>query len=200
MASTSTPYGLVPIADQSGPAPRNVRIPLGVASGYATNIFKGTPVTLNTATGTIQAVTATNQQIFGVFSGIEYTPTGGRPVVSPFWPSGTVYDTGYDMFVYIWPAWIPSLRFQIQANGSVAQALLGSQFNLANFTAGNTQTGLSAATVAAAGVGVGVQGQLALTEFADTTGIYGTIGDAFTDLIVTIAYPQVGSAFQTSIG
>lgn len=200
MASTSTPYGLTPIADQSGPAPRTVRIPLGIASGYATNIFKGTPVKLAVATGTIQAVTATTDQIFGVLAGVEYTPTGGRPVVSPFWPASTVYDTGFDMFAYIWPAWIASLRFQVQANGSVAQALLGSQFNLANFTAGNTQTGLSAATVAAAGVAAGVQGQLALTEFFDTTGVYGTIGDAFTDLIVTIAYPQVGSAFQTSIG
>lgn len=200
MALTSSPYGLVPISDQSGPAPRTIRMPNGIASGYAANIFTGTAVRLNTATGTLQAVTASNQAIFGVFAGCYYTPTGGRPTESPFWPTGAVYDTSNDMFAYFWPAWIPSLRFQVQADGSVAQALMGSQFNISNFAAGSTTTGLGACTVAAAGVAASSQGQLALTEFFDTTGIYGTIGDAFTDLIVTIAFPQVGSGFQPSIG
>lgn len=200
MASTSSPYGLVPISDQSGPAPRRVRIPNGIASGYATSIYTGTPVKLNPSTGVIQAVTATSDQIFGVFAGCEFTPLGGRPGEFPYWPGGSVVDTTGDFFVYIWPAWIASLRFQIQADGSVGQTFLGQQFNFSNFAAGSTITGISGVTVAAAGVSQGVQGQVALTEFFDTTGIYGTIGDAFTDLIVTIAYPQVGSSFQTSIG
>lgn len=199
MASTSSPYGLVPIGDQSGPAPRTVRMPFGVASGYAANIFRGTPIKLNASTGVIQAVTATTDQIFGVFAGVSYTPVGAQPTDSPFWPSGAVYDSGYDMFVYFWPAWIPSLRFQIQADGSVGQSGMGNQFVISNFAAGNTQTGLSACTVSATPVTAAAQGQVALTEFYDTTGIYGTIGDAFTDLIVTIAYPQVGSGFQVSI-
>lgn len=197
MATTSSAYGVQPISDQTG-TPRNVRVPLGIASGYATNIFKFQPVKIAVATGTLQAVTAGTDAIFGIFAGVEYTPTGGRPVVSPFWPASTVYDSGYDMFAYIWPCWIPGMRFQVQADGAVAQALLGSQFRLSNFTSGSTSTGLSACSVAAAGSAAGVQGQFALTEFA--TGISSTVGDAFTDLIVTIALPQVGLGIQTSIG
>lgn len=197
MATTSSAYGFQPISDQSG-TPRNVRVPLGIASGYASNIFKYQPVTLNTATGLLTAVTLSTQQIFGIFAGVEYTPTGGRPAVSPYWPTGTVYDSTQDMFAYIWPAWIPGTRFQVQADGAVAQSLLGNQFIISNFSSGSTGTGLSACSVAAAGVSVGVQGQFALTEFA--TGINDTIGDAFTDLIVTIAYPQVGLGYQTSAG
>jgi hypothetical protein len=43
-----------------------------------------------------------------------------------------------------------------------------------------------------------VQAQMALFEFAPLSN--NAIGDAFTDLIVGIAYPQVVSGFQTSIG
>jgi hypothetical protein len=44
----------------------------------------------------------------------------------------------------------------------------------------------------------GSQAQLALVEFA--TDITSTIGDAYTDLICTVAYPQVGFRGQNSIG
>ena len=199
MALTSGPYGFVPISHQSG-TPRTIRMPFGIASGYASNIFKYQPISLNTTTGVIQAVAATSTQIFGIFAGVEYTPTGGRPAVSPFWPAGAVYDNTQDMQAYFWPAWDASLRLQVQANGSVAQAAMGSQFNIANPTAGSTGSGLSAAGVLFGGVNAASQGQFFLSEFF--TGIndqYGG-GDAFTDLIVGVSYNQVGPGFQTSIG
>lgn len=199
MATTSGPYGFVPISHQSG-TPRTVRMPLGIASAYGANIFKYQPITLNTGTGVIQAVTATNQQIFGIFAGVEYTPSGGRPTVSPFWPTGQTYDATQDMNVYFWPAWDASLRLQVQADGAVAQALMGAQFNIATPTGGSTTTGLSSAGVLHAGVAGSSQGQFFLSEFF--TGVndaYGG-GDAFTDLIVGVAYNQVGAGSQTSIG
>lgn len=189
MAATSTPYGVQVVGDQSGIV-RPLRIPNGIASGLASNIFKYQPVYIAVATGTITPTTATTDKWFGIFAGCEYTPSGGRPTVSPYWPSGTTYDTTLDMFAYIWPLWIPNLRLRVQADGTVAQALLGSGFNLSNFGNGSTATGLSACTVAHAGVGAGSQAQLALVEFDNQVG--DAIGDAFTDLICTIAYPQVG--------
>ena len=199
MASVSSPYGFQPISDQSGPAPRTARMFAGIASGYNTAIFKGQPVTLNPATGLLQAVTATNQQVFGIFAGVEYTPLGGSPAESSFWPAGTVVDPAYDFLVYYYPAWIPSYHFRVQSTGSVAQTGMGAQFSIANATAGNTQTGLSACGVGAP-IAVGLQGQFFMTAFFDTTGIYDTIGDAFTDIIVGCAWPQVGAAAQLSIG
>lgn len=198
MATISSPYGLQPINDGAGTV-RQLRIVNGIASGLASNIFMGQPFYMAVATGTITPVTATTDKIYGVFAGVEYTPTGQRPVVSPFWPAGSTYVAGQgNMFVYYWPAWNPNSRFIIQADGTVAQALLGSGFNLSNFAAGNTTTGQSQCTAAFAGVGAGAQAQLALQEFFP--GVSDSIGDAFTDLIVGIAYPQIISGFQTSIG
>jgi hypothetical protein len=102
------------------------------------------------------------------------------------------------MFVYVWPAWNPNTRWQIQADGTVAQPLLGSGFNLSNFSAGSTFTGLGQCTAAYAGVAGASQAQLALQEFAPA--VNDAIGDAYTDLIVGIAYPQIISGYQTSIG
>lgn len=201
MALTSSPYGFQPISHQSG-TPRTIRMPAGIASGYNTNIFKFQPIKL--VAGVIQAITAGTDALFGIFAGVEYTPTGGRPTESPFWAAGGTYATSggvplFDMFVYYWDAWDPSLRLQVQADGAVAQALMGSQFNASNITAGSTVTGLSAATIAAAGVGTGVQGQFFLEEFAPNVGDTGYGNDAFTDLIVGVSRNQVGAGIQTSI-
>lgn len=201
MALTSSPYGIRVISDQVGVAPRPQRIPFGIANGLASNIFKGQPVKIDPVTGTVTPITnpgGTPDQLFAVFDGVDYTPLGGRPAVSPFWAAGTTYTTAEDMFVYVFPLWLPSTRIQVQADGSVAQALLGGGFNFSNLSAGNTFTGLSACTVAAAGVAAGSQAQLAFIEFA--TGINDTIGDAYTDMIFTVAYPQVGFRGQNSIG
>ena len=202
MASTSSPYGVQIIGDMTGPV-RTARLPFGIASGYASNIFKYQPVKLVAATGTLQAVTnpgGTPDAIYGIFAGVEYTPLGGRPVESPYWPGGTVYDPSLQMFVYYWEAWLPSTRFMVQADGSVSAALLGSSFNFTNLAAGNTSIGLSTCTVGAAGVPAGSQGQLTLVEFAPLNGDPDNGGDAFTDLICTMAYPQVGPRGQNSIG
>lgn len=192
MASTSTPQGAQIISSQSG-TPRPLRIPNGITSGLASNIFKYQPVKVNPVTGTIVPITnpgGTPDAIFGIFAGVEYTPTGGRPAVSPFWASGTVYDPTLDMFAYVWPMWTPDTRILVQADGSVPQTSLGSSFNFTNLAAGSTQVGLSQCTVGAGGVAQGSQGQLTLVEFME--GVNDAIGDAFTNLICTIALPQIG--------
>ncbi len=201
MASTSSPYGFQPISHQSG-TPRTLRMAGGIASAYGTAIYKFQPITL--VAGSIQPITGATDKIFGIFAGVEFTPTGGRPTESPFWPAGSTYQTSggvplFDMWVYYWDAWDASLRFQVQADGAVAQALMGSQFNPSNFTNGSTITGLSAATIAAAGVGTGTQGSFFLEGFAPNVNDPVNGNDAYTDLIVGISRNQVGPGVQTSI-
>lgn len=198
MASTSTPYGLTPISHQSG-TPRPVCLKNGIASGLSSNIFRGQAVMLDAGNGTITPITATSDRIYGVFMGVEYTPTGQRPVVSPFWPASSTFVAGLDaMNVYIWEAWDATLRWIIQADGAVAQSAYGDQFNLSNFANGSTVTGLSACTAAAAPVGSGNQGQVQLIEFGE--GLGSAVGDAFTDLIVAISFPQAVITGQVSRG
>jgi hypothetical protein len=200
MAATASPYGIQVISDMVGVAPRLMRQVSGIVNGYGSNIFKGQPIKL--VNGYIQPCTnpgGTPDPIYGVFDGVDFTPLGGRPTESPFWAAGTNVDTTQDFLVYYYPLWMPSARVKIQADGSVAQALMGSGFNFTNIGNGSTFTGSSQATVGAAGVPAGSQAQLALVEFYDTQ-VLDTIGDAFTDLICTIAYPQVGFRGQNSIG
>lgn len=195
MATTAAPYGFQPISHQFG-TPRTLRMPLGIASGQSGNIFKYQPVKL--VAGYISPVTAATDQIFGIFAGVSYTPVGGQPTDQPMWPSLQTYVSNQDMFVYVWPAWDAALRLRVQANGAVAQALMGSQFNVSS-VAGNSTTGLSQAAVDAAGVTTTYQGQFFLEEFY--TGVEDAEGggDLYTDLIVGVAYPQVGPGSQKSI-
>lgn len=200
MASTASPYGIQPIGDQSG-TPRTLRIPNGIASGLSSNILKFQPVMLDTTNGTITPITATTDKIFGVFAGVDYTPAGGRPTMSPYWPASTTYTAGQgDMFAYIWPAWIPGARWLVQADGAVAQADFGAQFNFlaSSLSSGSTQVGLSTASANHTSIAGASQGQLVLFEF--NPGVNDVIGDAYTDLIVGIAYPQIVSGYQTSAG
>ncbi len=210
MSAVSSPYGIQPIASQGGIA-RTLRMPLGIPSGLAQQISKFQAVTLDVVTnpGTLLPVTnpgGVPQKIFGIFAGVSFTPLGGQPTDLPYWPSGAVYDSSQDMLVYVWPASDPLLRYMVQADGSVAQTLMGSQFNITNPTANNTPPGVSLCTVGAAGVAAASQGQFVLEEFLPAVGDPASQpgaaagGDAFTDLIVRIAYPQISGGFQASIG
>lgn len=186
MSTANAPFGFRPIYHPSGIV-RPKAYPLGIASGFATNIFKGTGVLLTTA-GVLNPTTANNVDFLGVFAGVEYTPSGGRPVVSPFWPASTVLEAGAPMTAYVWDD--PTIVYEVQADGAIAQTAIGDQVNTAagEFTTGSTQTGLSSSRVAATPVGVGVQGMwrvLGLSGYVDNTW-----GDAFTMVQVNIARPQ----------
>ncbi len=197
MASTSSPYGCQPLSDSVGTT-RVKRIPNGIQSGLGSNIFTGQPVKFNPATGTIVPIALATDPICGIFMGCLFTPLGGRPSEQTLWPAGATYDNTNDMFAYIIPAWLDSLQLQVQADGSVTQIQLGQSFNFTNIGAGSTVVGLSQCTVGAAGVAAGQQGQVTLTEFFP--GVNSAIGDAFTDLIVSIANPQIVSGGLLSIG
>lgn len=188
MSLTSAPYGLQPVSNLVGNADP-ITIKNGIASGLSSNIFRGQAVMLDTTNGTITPVTATTDKIYGVFAGVQYTPTGQRPTYSPFWPASSTYVAGYeDMNVMIWPAWIPGTKWRIQADGTVPQTDYGAGFNLVNFGNGSTVTGLSACQANHTSIAGGSQGQLQLIEFGEN--INNAVGDTYTDLIVAIAYPQ----------
>lgn len=106
-----------------------------IASGYASNIFKGDVVKLIND-GTIQVAAAGNR-ILGVFAGVEYTDANGNVVFSDYWPTGTV-ATNIKAKVYT----DPQIVFGAQADGSTVLADIGTLGDHVAGT-GSTTTGIS---------------------------------------------------------
>lgn len=219
MSLVFAPYGLAPVAHESGivrPAfGSGGGQPLGgytIASGYANNIFLNSPIGIDTVTPTsnivliaaqgASAVTPTlANKLLGSFQGVEFTLATGRRTVSNFWPAGTVPFAGSQTV-----AWItrdPRIRYQIQANGPVAAtptATVPSMGTLASFTAngsanGNATTGFS--TVALDTTTANMSNTLNQPTTLNQLRIVGFAqqidnnpGDAFTQVIVEIALHQ----------
>lgn len=218
MSLAYNPYGLAPVAHESGivrPAfGSGGGQPLGgytIASGYANNIFQNSPIQIDRATPTSNIILAAAQgaaaasvpaasQILGTFQGVEFTLGTGRRTVSPFWPAGTVPFAGSQTV-----AWItrdPRIRYEIQANGSVPATAMGALCSITtNGSAnGNTTTGFSTVGLDTA-QGFTQSGtnlnQLRIVGFSQR--IDNNPGDAFTQVIVEIAghqdLPQPGVGY-----
>lgn len=215
MSLVFAPYGLAPVAHESGivrPAfGSGGGQPLGgytIASGYANNIFMNAPIQIDSVTpssniilvpaqGAAAAATLANaNRILGSFQGVEFTLATGRRTVSPFWPAGTVPFANSQTV-----AWItrdPRIRYQIQANGPVPVTAMGAQASITtNGSAnGNATTGFS--TVALDVVtansltppAANTFNQLRIVGFAQQ--IDNNPADAFTQVIVEIAAHQDG--------
>jgi hypothetical protein len=113
-----------------------------IASGYATKIFRGDPVIINTGTGKLEQASSNTVNVAGIFDGCVYTPVGGTPIWSPFWPAaGAVADA----VGYIIDA--PNAQFLVAAlNTSIVTANIGENVGF-SIGSGNTSNGFSAATV-----------------------------------------------------
>ena len=189
MAAVAAPYGLRAVNHLGGtPYAGSTRM-YPILTGYAVNIYYGSVVKLvnpgTAADGTIQIVDdlGNNADTFvagtvGVFVGCTYTdPGSGTVVFRQNWPTGTVTA---DAQAYVVDD--PHAIFQIQANGTVAQAGLGSNCFLVvqatgtgNLSSGNSTTAAVAATVQTAAA-------FKIVGFVDSP--TSTVGDAFTDLLV----------------
>ena len=186
MASSATPYGLKAVNLIGGQPYAGSTRQIKIASGYGTNIFNGSIVSI-VAGGTIEIVTTNGDNstpfpagTIGVFVGCTYTdPSTGNITFKQNWPTGTVAS---DAMAYIVDD--PDVVFQVQADGAVTQADLGQNVHLAavqstntgDTTTGNSTSAVSATTAVTSGFA------FRIVDFVDAPG--SAIGDAFTDLLV----------------
>lgn len=180
MSQVFAPYGLLPAWHPSG-----ILRPMAgtILSGYATWIFQNAPVAI-AADGTITAAAAGARAI-GTFEGVEWTGTDGRRHVDNKWTAGTIAT---DIVAYY--SFDNVITYQIQANGPITVADIGSQADwTANGSAnGNQTTGISTvaldqATLTNAGnAGLRIIG---LAPYPDNA-----FGDAFTIVYVQISEQQ----------
>ena len=201
MAATATPYGLKPVNLIGGqPYAGSVRA-IKIASGYDTNIFNGSIVSI-VAGGTIEIVTTNgdNSTTFpagtiGVFVGCEYTdPNLGYKLDSQYWPADTVAS---DAMAFVVDD--PSCLFMAQANGAVTQADLGQNTHLAavqSTSTGSTVTGNSTSALTAT-TNTTATWAFRIVDFVESTS--STVGDAYTDLIVKFNPSQHSYTNQTGI-
>ena len=186
MASSATPYGLKAVNLIGGQPYAGSTRQIKIASGYNTNIFNGSVVSI-VAGGTIEIVTTNGDNstpfpagTIGVFVGCTYTdPSTSQITFRQSWPADTV---AADAKAYIVDD--PDVVFQVQADGAVTQADLGQNVHLAavqstntgDTTTGNSTSAVSATTASTAGFA------FRIVDFVD--GPESSVGDAFTDLLV----------------
>ena len=194
MATSATPMGAEPVGtlSASGSFTGKVRH-IKVASGYATDIFYGDFVKL-VAAGTVEKAAVTTAVVagtVGIFVGCSYTdPTTNQPTYSQFYPASTAAD---DIMAYVVDD--PKLLFRMQADEAIAQTGLGNNVSAVN-TAGSTSIGRSRNALDGGSIATTNTLPLRVVDFVD--GPSSTVGDAFTDCIVT--YLPLSHAYETKLG
>lgn len=145
MSSTSAPFGFRPISHPSGVV-RQDNLKNGIASGYGTALYTGTPVK-RTTDGTLIATSTGADSAIGVFQGWEGTDASGAYKILPYWPASQTYTDDGKMVVYFTSD--PQITYEVQTNATMAATAVGESANVQQAPTGSAYSGLSAQTLSA---------------------------------------------------
>lgn len=159
MSSTSAPFGFRPSFHNSGQIRSKA---YNMAASYATAIYQGDLVTLDSNGQVNIAGTSTSSLILGVFQGVEYRDSSGKPTISNYWPGAVSGATNIVVYVMDDPETLFDVQVTNPASGTSMQTHVGNEAVWVA-TAGSTSTGLSAASL---GTPSATQSQLQITGFA----------------------------------
>ena len=135
MANTDAPNGFVPLRHLTGGVVRPQAYP--IANAYATSLFSGDLVTL-LSDGTV-GISTNAINALGVFYGVQYIDqTSGDVKFSKIWPASTTVKTNTAATAFVYDD--PNITYQVQGNGTFANANVGELCNV-TFTAGETTFG-----------------------------------------------------------
>lgn len=149
MSATASPFGLRPSFKEGGQVESCV-LASTILSTYASAIFLYDPVKLGTD-GTLQ-LAAAGDAFLGSFMGVEYdNVTTGKREYSNQWPAS---QTGNNIVAFYTKE--PYLTYEIQANATLAVAVVGAQYDTIT-PAGNTTTGLSSTSLDVASAAASAQ-------------------------------------------
>lgn len=202
MATTASPYGLVPVKNADGSPYTGARDAFRIASGLANNIGFGSVVKLHAgrieiATGTGADEGANNLAVntggaIGVFVGCEYINGQGQLIFDQHFPTGTTAPTGTIITAYV--VTDPGVTFMAQSTGAIDDDVIGQNvtFSAAQdpTSSVNTTTGKSNMAIGAAATGTKA---FKIVGLSDRPG--STAGDAKTDCLIKFnpAYHQFGT-------
>jgi len=200
MATTASPYGLVPVKNADGSAYNGARDAFPILSSTG-NIGYGTVVFLNAGLVNLSVKSgsandgnnfgaATNIGALGVFVGCEYINSEGQLIFSQYFPTGTSGATAYVVTD-------PGVTFQAQAAGAVASTTRGLNVHFSTDQASgktNTTTGKSTMALAAAET---TDCAFKIVGFSDRG--ESVAGDTATDLLVKFN-PNYHSMMNATVG
>ena len=139
MANKDAPFGFRSVGKLGGGVANGGVTEYSIATGATGDIFSGDPVKmLNTGTILVAGAATT---LLGIFRGCRYTDSSGDVVFSSYFPTTTASS---DIVAFVDDD--PKTLFEVQCTGSLAQTAVGNNVELA-YTAGSTQTGMSAAEI-----------------------------------------------------
>ena len=194
MATSATPNGAEPVntLSASGSYTGKVRH-MKIASAYDTAIFYGDFVKL-VAAGTVEKAAVTTAVVagtVGIFVGCSYTdPSTSQMTFNQQFPADTAAS---DIMAYVVDD--PKLVFKMQADEAVAQTGLGNNISAVS-TAGSTSIGRSKNALDGGSIATTNSLPLRVLEFVE--GPSSTVGDAYTDCLVT--YLPLSHAYETKLG
>ena len=194
MATSATPNGAEPVntLSASGSYTGKVRH-IKIASGYSTAIFYGDFVKL-VSSGTVEKAEVTTSVVagtVGIFVGCSYTdPSTSQLTFNQQFPASTAAS---DIMAYVVDD--PKLVFKMQGDEAIAQTGLGNNISAVN-TAGSTSIGRSKNALDGGSIATTNTLPLRVLEFVE--GPNSTVGDAFTDCLVT--YLPLSHAYETKLG
>ncbi len=171
MANTQATFGFRHIGYVSGGAP-DYQLATGILlSSNTTKIFRGDPITIDPTTGFVTQAADNISTVQGVFDGCMYTPVGGTPQWSPFWPGAS----GVNATAYFINA--PSALFIAAAfNTSLVTANIGENVGFKIGT-GNTSNGFSGATIDQSSLNTTNTLPFRVVAPCTTTGNFGIVGN-----------------------
>ena len=194
MATSATPNGAEPVNTLSASGSYNGKVRhIKIASGYGTAIFYGDFVKL-VAAGTVEKAAVTTAVVagtVGIFVGCSYTdPSTNQLTFNQQFPASTAAS---DIMAYVVDD--PKLVFKMQGDEAIAQTGLGNNISAVN-TAGSTSIGRSKNALDGGSIATTNTLPLRVLEFVE--GPNSTVGDAFTDCLVT--YLPLSHAYETKLG
>jgi hypothetical protein len=190
--TVSAPYGLQPVNRIDGMAYAGATRQIPIAVGYATAIFNGDTVKLDTS-GYLVADTGTNNATpCGVIVGCQYVNSMGQKIQGQYYPAAAS-TTANPAIAYVVDDPMVAFKAVVVSTGttvgSVGRAVIGSNMALVQ-TAGNTTTGDSYVAVLTTSTSTTNTLPVRVIDVVPETA---TGADAFTEIIVKINTHQYNS-------
>lgn len=132
MANRDAPMGLSPTRHLTGGTIRMSEYRM--ASGYASNLYRGQLVDLTTTNRNIIAATD-GGDVVGVFGGVQYVDSAGDVQFRGRWTASATVATGTVIRAYVWDD--PNIIFRIQTDVDVDAVDIGQWAGVTNVGSGD---------------------------------------------------------------